>query len=110
VSLPPEEPGPEILPPEPAPRRYPSTVGGLLYLVALAGVLSGLAIAALEDWRTGVRVIAVTLGFAAACRLVLPSRQAGMLAVRHRAFDVPLLVVVGGLMWFLAGDIPNQPF
>ncbi len=105
----PEEPGHGIRPPEEAPRRYPSTLGGLLYLVSLAGVLTGLGVAVLEDWRTGIRVIALALGFAAACRLVLPSRQAGMLAVRHRAFDVPLLLVVAGLLWFLAGDIPNQP-
>ena len=104
------EPAPDIKPPEPAPRRYPSTVGGLLYLVALGGVFAGLGVVALDDWRTGVRVIAVSLAFAACCRLVLPSRQAGMLAVRHRAFDVPLLLVVAGLIWFLAGDIPQQPF
>lgn len=98
-----------IRPPEPSPRRYPSTLGGLLYLVALGGVLVGLGLAVMDDWRLGVRCVAAALGFAALCRLVLPTRQAGMLAVRHRAVDVLMLVAVGGLLFFLAGDIPNQP-
>ncbi len=97
------------VPPESAPRRYPSTLGGALYVLALAGVFAGLGWAVLEDWRDGVRVIAGALLFAAGCRLVLPTRQAGMLAVRHRVMDVTLLVVVGGALIFLAGSIPNQP-
>ena len=100
---------PDILPPERPPRRYPSTLGGMLYLLALGGVLVGLALVVWEDWRTGVRVVAGSLGFAAACRLVLPTRQAGMLAVRHRAVDVLMLLGVAGALFFLAGDIPNQP-
>ena len=104
-----EDHEPELVPPEAAPRRYPSTVGGALYVLALAGVLVGVGWAVLDDWRQGVRVIAGALLFAAGCRLLLPSRQAGMLAVRHRAVDVTLLVVVGGVLIFLAGSIPNQP-
>jgi cation transport ATPase len=100
---------PDLVPPEPAPRRYPSTIGGALYLLALAGVVVGIFLAALEDWRLGVRWMAGALLFAAVCRLLLPSRQAGMLAVRHRALDVGLLVVVGVVLFFLAGSIPNQP-
>ena len=101
--------GPDILPPEPPPRRYPSTIGGTLYLLAMVGVLVGIVIAAQDDWRVGVRVMAGSLLFAAGCRLLLPSRQAGMLAVRHRALDVAMLVGVGAVLIFLAGSIPNQP-
>jgi len=97
------------VPPEAPPRRYPSTLGGALYVLALAGVFAGLGWAALYDWRDGVRVIAGALLFAAGCRLLLPTRQAGMLAVRHRALDVGLLVAVGVVLFFLAGSIPNQP-
>jgi hypothetical protein len=100
---------PDILPPERPPRRYPSTLGGVLYLLALAGVLVGLALVVWQDWRTGVRAVAGALAFAAACRLVLPTRQAGMLAVRHRVVDVLMLLGVAGALFFLAGDIPNQP-
>lgn len=103
------QPEPELTPPEETPRRYPSTIGGLLYLLALAGVVVGLALAVRDDWRLGVRWVAGALLFAAVCRLLLPSRQAGMLAVRHRAVDVALLVLVGGALIFLAGSIPNQP-
>ena len=40
---------------------------------------------------------------------LLPARDAGMLAVRHRLVDVVLLGGVGGLLLFLARTIPNQP-
>lgn len=100
---------PEILPPEEAPHRYPSTIGGALYVLAMAGVFVGVYLAAREDWRLGVRWMAGSLLFAAAARLLLPSRQAGMLAVRRRSVDVGLLLVVGFTLFFLAGSIPNQP-
>jgi len=103
------EPEPEILPPEEPPRRYPSTIGGALYVVAMIVLFVGIYLVAREDWRVGVRWMAGSLLFAAGCRLLLPSRQAGMLAVRNRAVDVALLVGVGGALIFLAGSIPNQP-
>jgi hypothetical protein len=91
------------------PRRYPSTVGGALYLLALAAVVAGIGIAVLDGWRNGVRWIGGGLAFAAVCRLLVPGRQAGMLAVRNRWIDVVMLAGVGGLLVFLAGSIPNQP-
>ncbi len=103
-------PDPEIKPPETPPRRYPSTVGGALYLLTLVGVLASLGVAVVDDWRTGMRWFAAALTFAALCRLVLPTRQAGMLAVRHRVVDVLMLAGVAAALYFLAGDIPNQPF
>jgi hypothetical protein len=101
---------PDPQPPEPGPpRRYrPSTIGGLLYLVALVGVLVGLGVA-VGDWRAGVRWIGASLVFAAGCRLAVPTDQAGMLAVRHRLVDATGLSVVGVLLILLAGDIPDQP-
>ena len=104
-------PGPAPLPepgPEPA-RLYPSTVGGLLYLLALAAVVAGVALTVLDGWRPGVRWMGGGLVFAAACRLLLPSRQAGMLAVRNRLIDVVMVAGVGGMLIFLATWIPNQP-
>ncbi|ANH36721.1 hypothetical protein I601_0268 [Nocardioides dokdonensis FR1436] len=90
-------------------RRYPSTIGGLLYLCVLATGALGITLAALGDWRLGVTVLAGALMAGAGLRLVLPARDAGMLAVRHRFLDVALLGGVGGLMLFLARTIPNQP-
>ena len=110
----PVRPGPEPEPeagsePGDGERRYPSTIGGALYLVILGVCGAGIAVVAGGDWRLGVRVLAAGLMVAALLRLVLPARDAGMLAVRHRAIDVTVLAVLGGLIWFLAGDIPNQP-
>jgi hypothetical protein len=92
-----------------APRRYPSTIGGALYLALLVGAVTAIGIIVGGDWRVGVRVLAACLGAAAALRLVLPQRDAGMLAVRHRLVDVVMLAAVAGLLWWLAGSIPDQP-
>jgi hypothetical protein len=64
---------------------------------------------ATQDWRTGIRVVAGSLAFAGLVRLVLPQRDAGMLAVRHRALDVLILAVSSGGLFFLASSIPPQP-
>jgi hypothetical protein len=107
----PDDPGPEDVeqPGEDGDRRYPSTIGGAFYIAILAVCGAGIAVVAGGDWRLGVRVLAVGLMIAAGLRLVLPARDAGMLAVRHRAIDVTVLAALGGLIWFLAGDIPEQP-
>ncbi len=89
-------------------RRHPSTIGGALYIVVLAAVAVGLALT-VSDWRLGIKVVAGALSGAALARLVLPRRDAGMLAVRHRVTDVVLLVGVAVALWLLAETIPNQP-
>jgi hypothetical protein len=94
---------------EPAGRRYPSTIGGLLYLVVLGVSTVALVVVSRGDWRLGIRWIAGALVFAAVARLVLPSREAGMLAVRRRWIDVTILAVLGVALWVLAVTIPNQP-
>ena len=94
---------------EPAGRRYPSTIGGACYLVVLAASTVGLWITSRGDWRLGVRWIAASLVVAAAVRLLLPVREAGMLAVRRRSIDVTLLAVVGVALFVLSVSIPDQP-
>ncbi len=94
---------------EPAARRYPSTIGGGCYLAVLVASAVGLWITARGDWRLGVRWIAASLVAAAALRLFLPDREAGMLAVRRRSLDVGLLAVVGIALFVLSVTIPNQP-
>ena len=112
------DPEPDIDPPvgdvppesaEPEGRRYPSTLGGACYLLVLAVSAVGLGIVAHGDWRLGVRLISAALGVGAAVRLVLPARQAGMLAVRRRLVDVVILVILAVALWFLSANIPNQP-
>jgi len=93
----------------PEERRYPSTIGGAFYLLVLAISGLGIAIAWHGDWRLGIRCLAGGLCFAALLRLVLPARDAGMLAVRNRFFDAILLGGVGVAILFLSSTIPNQP-
>lgn len=88
-------------------RRYPSTIGGAFYLVILALAIAGVVTAALGHWQTGVRMLAIGLVTAGALRLVLPARDAGMLAVRHRFFDAGLLAAVGVALWLLLRSIPS---
>ncbi len=90
-------------------RRYPSTLGGMIYLGVLLGTGIGIAITATGNWRLGTLWMAGAMIVAGAARLVLPQRDAGMLAVRHRSVDFVLLAGVGAILIFLATTIPNQP-
>lgn len=90
-------------------RRYPSTIGGAIYIAVLIAAGVGVALVVSDDWRLGVRVIAGALAGAAAVRLVLPQRDAGMLAVRHRFIDVLMLAGVAIALFVLTGSIPDQP-
>ncbi len=65
--------------------------------------------AARDDWRLGVQILGGAVLVAALLRLILATRDAGMLAVRHRAIDVFLLTSAGVALVVLAGSIPNQP-
>ena len=104
---------PEHAAPEGAPveeeRRYPSTIGGAFYLLVLVVVVVAIGVAALDEWRTGIRLMGGALVAGALIRLVLRARDAGMLAVRHKVLDAVILLVLGGLLIFLAGSIPDQP-
>jgi hypothetical protein len=90
-------------------RRYPSTIGGAFYLGILVATVTGIGIVWSGNWRLGVRWMAGALLVAAVLRLLLPAKDAGMLAVRHRAVDCVLLAGLGGALVFLAQTIPNQP-
>jgi hypothetical protein len=109
VDQPPVDPLPDEEALEPEPRRHPSTIGGLCYLVVLATTGVGIGIAWTGDWRLGVKWIGAALILGALARLVLRRRDAGMLAVRNRAVDATLLSSVGVALIFLSESIPNQP-
>lgn len=72
---------------------------GVLHELPLALVLSGVAVGlvviALHHFRWGNLVIAGSLLAGALLRLVLPTRRAGLLAVRARFTDVVTMVVMG---------------
>jgi len=92
---------------ETGPRRYPSTIGGALYLVVLAAMVAALLIVSLGPWRVGVHWLAGALIVAALLRAMLRSRDAGMLAVRGRWFDIGLLAVAGVALWLLGTSVPD---
>ncbi len=98
----PDSPGPE-------PRRIPSTLGGLIYLIVVAINAVGLLVVALGPWRRGVTLMGAGLLLGALARAVLRDRDAGMLRVRRsRWVDVLMLGGVGTALIVLANVIPNQ--
>lgn len=103
------EPGPVVpRPQEPGRRRYPSTIGGLVYIVVGLVTVGALAVVAFGPWRRGIAIMGVALILAAGARLVIPENDAGMLRVRSRWLDVTFLAVVGAALVVLAANIPDQ--
>jgi Protein of unknown function (DUF3017) len=109
VDQPPVDPLPDEEAFEPEPHRYPSTIGGMFYLVVLAVTGVGIVISSTGDWRFGVKWVGAALIGGAVARLVLRRKDAGMLAVRNRMVDAALLGGVGAILIFLSESIPNQP-
>lgn len=54
-----------------------------------------------QHWLRGVMGLAGGMLLAGSLRLVLPARQAGLLAVRNRLIDVVFYAGVGGMIIFL---------
>jgi hypothetical protein len=75
-------------------------------LVVLLGVVAGLVIALLGQWRLGCLVIGGSLGVGAIERIALPSRDAGLLQVRSKAFDSGMLMVLAAVILVLAVLVP----
>jgi hypothetical protein len=65
-------------------------------------VAAGLVLALLDHWRRGSAVLAAAAALAAVLRLVLPTRIAGVLAVRSRRFDVTFLLALTALLVAMA--------
>ena len=94
--------------PADGPLKRPQTLGGVVYLGVLAACVIGLVIVAVGAWRTGLVWVAAGLLVAAATRLVLSERRAGMLRVRRRWSDVLMLTVAGIGLIVLSVVVPNQ--
>jgi len=60
----------------------------LVLVLTLGATGIGYSAAVPRHWLRGVLVLAGALVIAGVLRLLLPARQAGLLAVRSRAFDV----------------------
>ncbi len=76
-------------------------------LVVLAGVVIGLAFCFGEQWRLGCVIIGASLGVGAVERIALPRRDAGLLQVRGRAFDITVMVGLGVVIIALAIVVPG---
>ncbi|HEY7042916.1 MAG TPA: DUF3017 domain-containing protein [Nocardioidaceae bacterium] len=87
--------------------KKPSTVGGIIYLVVVAGVLAGLGIVAVGAWRPGIATMGASFGLALVSRAVLPDERAGMLRIRRRFVDLTALAICCGGMLGLAAVIPG---
>jgi hypothetical protein len=70
--------------------------------LVISGVGLGLVVIALHHFRWGNLVIAGSLLAGALLRLVLPTRRAGLLAVRARFTDVVTMAVMGAGLLVLA--------
>ena len=73
----------------------------------LAVVAAGLLLAAVVDWQVGALVLGLGLLLGAGLRLALPTRRAGWLAVRTRAMDAAVLLLLGFAVVTLSQTIPD---
>ena len=80
-----------------APGPVPGTARWWPVAVVAVGVVLGLLVSLLgpDSWRVGGVIIGLALLLGAGIRVVLPPREAGLLQVRSRAFDVALMIFVG---------------
>jgi hypothetical protein len=70
-------------------------------VVVVTGVAAGLLLAYLHHFRMGSLLMALSVLAGAGLRLLLPERDAGLLAVRRRGFDMVTLATLGlGLLVF----------
>ena len=82
----------------------------MLYILVLVAMAVGIGITWLaHDWRLGIQVVAGALAAASALRLVMPQRDAGMLAVRPRLVEVFIVGALAVALFVLAENIPDQP-
>ncbi len=77
-------------------------------LIVVAGILAGLAVAFFGQWRIGSMVIGSSLLIGAVERLLLSRRDAGLLQVRSKAFDITVLLGMGTAIIALAILVPDR--
>ncbi|MBI1758217.1 MAG: DUF3017 domain-containing protein [Actinobacteria bacterium] len=77
-------------------------------LTVLALTVGGLAYSAVvpAHWLRGVLIMASGMIIGGAFRLMLPTRQAGVLAVRGRLSDVLCYLGIGAVLWVVGLWLP----
>jgi hypothetical protein len=84
-----------VLPPEgAAPEARSRRFGEWPLAIVMAVILAGLAVVASGHFRRGTVVLSFGVALALFLRLLLPSREAGMLQVRSKRIDVAVLAVL----------------
>lgn len=80
-------------------------------LVVLIGVVTGLvfALVGAQTWRIGCLIVGTSLLVGAVIRGGLPSRDAGLLQVRSRPFDIAVLALGGIAVIALSIAVPGRP-
>jgi hypothetical protein len=91
---------PEVVAVESQERK--SVLRELPLALVIAGVALGLVIIGLHHFRWGNLLIAGSVLAGAFLRLVLPTRRAGLLAIRSRFTDVLTMSAMGGSLMLLA--------
>jgi hypothetical protein len=91
--------------PQQGPVRRP--FGELPFAVVLLVAAGGLTAVTLGHWRRGMFLVGVAALVGALFRLVLRSRDAGLLVVRGRVFDVIALGAIGAAVMILATVVPG---
>ena len=93
----------ERLEPPPRGREWPFAI---VLIVAIAGIL---VIAFLDRFRRGSVLFAAAFVLAAALRLTLSTRTAGLLAVRSKTFDIVAYAALGAAIAVFAIVTPAAP-
>ena len=93
-----------------APGPVPGTARWWPVAVVAVGVVLGLLVSLLgpDSWRVGGVIIGLALLLGAGIRVVLPPREAGLLQVRSRPFDVTVLALGGAAIVILALAVPGR--
>ena len=71
----------------------------------LVGIGASLAVVAADHFKKGSVMLALSVLLGAGLRLVLPKREAGLLAVRGRVADVLTLGILGACLLVLALNV-----
>lgn len=78
-------------------------------MIVIVGVAIGLGVALIgeDTWRLGCLIIGSSLGVGAVERLALPTKEAGLLQVRGRVFDIAVMALAGASIIALAIVVPD---
>lgn len=76
-------------------------------LTVLALIVLALLVVLFGRFRIGITMLAAGVVLAFFLRLLLPTRAAGMLAVRSRTLDLGVLAILGATITVLAFWIPG---